>query len=59
MTNLSFLQNGELTSVRKNKVIKNVAYITQIIGDQLVTIQLCPPRSLKVTNQATRQRKKK
>jgi hypothetical protein len=50
MVNLSFLQNGGIKSVRKNTVIKNVAYLTQVIGGQLVTIKLSPPRNLKVTN---------
>ncbi len=52
MINLQFLQNGELRCVRKNQVIKNVAYITQEIGGELVTIQLCPPRNMKITNKA-------
>jgi hypothetical protein len=50
MINLSFLQNGEIKSVKKSTVIKNVAYVTQVIGGQLVTIQLSPPRNLKVAN---------
>lgn len=59
MNNLYFLQNGQLRSVRKNQIIKNVAYITQEIGGQLITIQLSPPRNLKVTNMAKSYYKKK
>ncbi len=58
MINLQFLQNGELRSVRKNQVIKNVAYITQEIGGQLVTIQLSPPRNMRITNKAASYYKK-
>jgi len=52
MINLHFLRNGELRSVRKNQVIKNVVYITQEIAGQLITIQLAPPRNMRITNKA-------
>ncbi len=52
MINISFLQNGQLRSVRKGQVIKNVAYITQEIDGELFTFQLSPPRNMKITNKA-------
>lgn len=39
MINLAFLQTGQITKVRKNQVIKSVAYITQEICGQLVTVR--------------------
>lgn len=50
MINLNFLQHGQIKKLKKSSVIKNVAYVTQEICGQLVTIQLSPPRNLRITN---------
>jgi len=55
--NIEFLQTSQTVSVRKNRVIKNVAFIIQVIGGELITVELNPPRNLKITNKATRTRK--
>lgn len=50
--NFIFDNLGQIKKLRKNSVIKNVKYITQLIGEEEVTIELNPPRNLKITNKA-------
>jgi hypothetical protein len=45
---------GPIKTIKKNSVIKNVKYVTCIIGDREVTIQLDPPRNLKVNNRPSK-----
>jgi hypothetical protein len=52
MSELKDLQYGPLRSAKKNSVIKDVAFITQLVNGQLVTFQLVPPRNMKITNKA-------
>lgn len=49
---MNFNDFQNIVKLKKRSVIKNVKYITQVIGGEEITIQLDPPRNLKINNKA-------
>lgn len=49
-SNLAFNSLGNIIKIKKSSIIKNVVFVSHLVGGELVTIKLDPPRNLKVNN---------